>query len=141
MITIGRVDVDINNGRARAIATAKSLPLVVKTTRQILNRAKVLAPVDTGRLRSSGRMDVKVTHFGPTGVVTFPVKYAQMVHDGTRPHIIRAKKKGKKLRFVVAGKVLYRPLVHHPGTKAQPFLTRALLEVAPANNFLPVVEG
>lgn len=138
MITLGRVDVDINNGRATAIAISRSLPHVTKVTRQILNRAKVLAPVRTGRLRASGRMDVKITHFGPTGVVTFPVRYAEYVHDGTRPHIIRAKK-GKALKFKVAGKVLYRPLVHHPGTKPKPFLRRAMVEVAPANNFLVTV--
>lgn len=139
MITLGQVSVDISEGRARAIAISRSLPEVTKVTRKILNRAKVLAPVDTGRLRSSGRMDIKITHFGPTGVVTFPVRYAQFVHDGTRPHVIRARKK-KVLRFAVGGKVLYRPVVHHPGTQARPFLTRALVEVAPQSNFRPLVQ-
>jgi hypothetical protein len=138
MITIGRVDVDINEGRARAIAISRSLPAVTATTRKILNRAKVLAPVDTGRLRSSGRMDIKVTSFGPTGVVTFPVRYAQWVHDGTRPHIIRARRK-KVLKFRVGGQVIYRPLVHHPGTRARPFLERAMVEVAPAAGFAVTV--
>lgn len=134
MITIGRVDIDINEGRARALAVSRSLPKVVTVTRLILNRARVLAPVRTGRLRSSGRMDVTVTQFGPTGTVTFPVKYAQMVHDGTRPHIIRPRKR-KVLRFTIGTAVLYRPLVHHPGTEARPFLARALVEVGPRNNF------
>jgi hypothetical protein len=138
MITLGRVDVNIDNGRATAIAISKSLPHVTKVTRQILNRAKVLAPVRTGRLRSSGRMDVKITHIGPTGVVTFPVRYAQFVHDGTRPHVIRAKNK-KALKFKIGQKVLYRQVVNHPGTKPRPFLTRAMVEVAPANNFLVTV--
>ena len=134
MITIGSIDVDISEGRATAIAVAQSLPKVVAVTRRVLNRAKVLAPVRTGRLRSSGRMDVTVTRFGPTGTVTFPVKYAQFVHDGTRPHIIRPKKR-KVLRFTVGTVVLYRPLVHHPGTEGRPFLTRALIEIAPNENF------
>lgn len=134
MISIGRVDVDINEGRATAIAVSHSLPKVVQVTRRVLNRARVLAPVRTGRLRSSGRMDVTVTRFGPTGTVTFPVKYAQFVHDGTRPHIIRPRKK-KVLKFTVGTVVLYRPLVHHPGTKGRPFLTRALVEIAPNENF------
>jgi Bacteriophage protein of unknown function (DUF646). len=138
MISIGRVDVDINNGRATAVAISRSLPLVTKVTRQILNRAKVLAPVRTGRLRSSGRMDIKVTHFGPTGTVTFPVRYAQFVHDGTRPHLIVPKHK-KVLKFKVGPRVLYRPLVHHPGTRPRPFLSRAMVEVAPASNFLVTV--
>jgi hypothetical protein len=138
MITLGRVDIDISEGRARALAVSKSLPLVTNTTRKILNRAKVLAPVDTGRLRSSGRMAIKITHIGPTGVVTFPVRYAQFVHDGTRPHIIRARRK-KVLKFKVGSAVLYRPLVHHPGTRARPWLERAMVEVAPAANFAVTV--
>lgn len=138
MITLGRVDVDINNGRATAVAISKSLPLVTKVTRQILNRAKILAPVRTGRLRASGKMDIKITHYGPTGVVRFTVKYAEYVHDGTRPHVIRPKK-GKVLRFKIGPKVLYRPVVHHPGTPGKPFLTRAMVEVAPPANFLVTV--
>lgn len=138
MMTLGRVDIDINDGQARALAVSRSLPLVTNTTRKILNRAKVLAPVDTGRLRSSGRMVIKVTHIGPTGVVTFPVRYAQFVHDGTRPHIIRARNK-KVLKFKVGARVLYRPLVRHPGTRARPFLERAMLEVAPVANFAVTV--
>ena len=134
MMRVSRVDLDISEGRARAIAIGLAAPEVAKVTRQVLNRAKVLAPVRTGRLRASGKMDLKVTYNGPTGSVSFTVKYAEWVHDGTRPHIIRAKKK-KVLRFQVAGKVLYRPLVHHPGTRPRPFLARALLEVGPANNF------
>lgn len=134
MMRVGRIDLDINNGRARAIATDLSAPHVAKVTRQVLNRAKILAPVRTGRLRASGKMDLKITTSGPSGSVTFTVKYAQWVHDGTRPHIIRAKNK-KVLKFRVAGKVLYRPLVHHPGTRGRPFLARALAEVGPANNF------
>jgi hypothetical protein len=135
MITLGVAGVEIDSGRATAVAVAKSLPHVTKVTKQILNRAKILAPVRTGRLRASGKMDIKITHFGPTGTVSFTVRYAHYVHDGTRPHIIRAKNK-KVLKFKVQGHVIYRPLVHHPGTRPRPFLTRALVEVAPANNFL-----
>lgn len=134
MMRVDRVDLDIGEGRARAVAVGMTAPEVAKVTRQVLNRAKILAPVRTGRLRASGKMDLRVTQNGPTGSVTFTVKYAQWVHDGTRPHIIRAKNK-KVLRFKVGSQVLYRPLVHHPGTKPRPFLARALVEVGPANNF------
>lgn len=134
MMRVDRVDLDINSTRARAIAIGLAAPKVAQVTRKVLNRAKVLAPVRTGRLRASGKMDLRVTTNGPTGSVTFTVKYAQWVHDGTRPHIIRAKNK-KVLKFRVAGQVLYRPLVHHPGTKPRPFLARAIREVAPAEGF------
>lgn len=138
MITVGAASVNIDHGRATAVAISHSLPLVTKVTRRILNRAKVLAPVRTGRLRSSGKMQVKVTHYGPTGTVTFPVRYAGYVHDGTRPHVIRARR-GKALKFTVSTGVIYRPLVHHPGTRARPFVRRAMLEVAPVDGFVVTV--
>lgn len=56
------------------------------------------------------------------------VAYAEYVHDGTRPHVIRAR--GRALRFVVGGRVVYARSVQHPGTRARPFLTRALQEVS-----------
>lgn len=57
-----------------------------------------------------------------------------MVNDGTRPHLIRPKN-AKALRFRVDGKVVYAKVVRHPGTRARPFLDRALREVAAARGF------
>lgn len=130
-----RADFDLNDGRLTATANASSLPLVARVTRQTLNRAKVLTPVRTGKLRASLSMSVTVTSIGPVGRVTTNVSYAQFVHDGTRAHVIRAKKRGGVLRFEVGGRVLYRPVVRHPGTRARPFLRRAHIEVAAANGF------
>lgn len=136
MFQLGRVDLDLgSDSRLNAVASRASLPEVTKITRRVLTRAKVLAPVDTGRLRSSGRMDIRITSVGPSGSVTFPVSYAQFVHEGTRAHIIRAKKK-KALKFVGrGGVVVIRRQVRHPGTKARPFLQRALEEIAPGSGF------
>lgn len=44
---------------------------------------------------------------------------------GTGPHIIRARRR-KALRFVAGGQVIFRRSVHHPGTRANPYLQRAL---------------
>ena len=136
MFQLGRVDLNLgSDGQINAVASRAALPEVVKITRTVLNRAKVLAPVRTGRLRSSGRMDVTITTVGPTGKVTFPVSYARFVHEGTRAHIIRAKKK-KALKFKGAGGgFIYRKQVRHPGTKARPFVEDALREIAPASGF------
>jgi len=96
---------------------------------QVLNRAKILAPVDTGRLRSSGKVSYSgLFTFRPKATIVFDVEYAAMVNDGTRPHIIRPKN-ARVLRFVVGGRVVYARVVHHPGTRANPFLDRALREV------------
>lgn len=136
MFQLGRVDLDLrNDSQLNATASRAALPGVTKLTRRVLNRAKVLAPVDTGRLRSSGRMDIRMTSVGPSGSVTFPVSYAKYVHEGTRAHIIRASRK-KALRFVGrGGAVVIRRQVRHPGTRARPFLEQALQEIAPTEGF------
>lgn len=56
---------------------------------------------------------------GPGGVVG----YALYHHEGTRPHVIRPKK-AQALRFTVQGHTVFAKVVHHPGTKPNPYLTR-----------------
>lgn len=48
---------------------------------------------------------------------------SRFIHFGTAPHLIVAH--GRALRFEVAGQVLYRKFVRHPGTKARPFVSEA----------------
>lgn len=98
--------------------------------RQVLNRAKVLAPVDTGRLRASIRIESRRTLTLRTiYTIGSDVFYAPYVNDGTRPHQIRPKTK-KALKFRVGGRTVFAAVVNHPGTRANPFLDRALREVA-----------
>lgn len=98
-------------------------------------RAKILAPVDTGRLRASIRVERRST-FGlrQRWTVGSDVAYAPMVNDGTKPHIIRPKR-AKALRFKAGGKTLFAKVVHHPGTRARPFLDRALTDVARSRGY------
>lgn len=85
--------------------------------------------MDTGRLRASGKIK-KAGWFSlrPKATIVFDVDYAAFVNDGTAPHIIRPRN-ARVLRFVVGGQVVYARVVHHPGTRANPFLDRALREV------------
>jgi hypothetical protein len=55
-------------------------------------RAKVLAPVDTGRLRASiGPPEYSRTFtLRPQVSVVAHVDYAKFVHDGTRPHVVHS---------------------------------------------------
>lgn len=55
--------------------------------------------------------------------------YALIVHEGSRPHTIRPRPPRKSLRFRVAGRVVYATRVAHPGTGADPFLTRWIREL------------
>ena len=66
---------------------------------------------------------------GPRGIVEYPVKYAAAVHDGTGPHVIRAKRK-KALAFEYRGKKVVVRSVVHRGSKGKPFLRMAAEEVA-----------
>ena len=50
--------------------------------------------------------------------------YAKFVEEGTRPHEIRPIN-GRLLVIQVNGKTVFTPLVHHPGTKPNPFMHRA----------------
>lgn len=52
--------------------------------------------------------------------------YVMIEHDGSRPHIIRARRR-KALRIPVSGGgVIFRRQVRHPGTTGTYFLTRSL---------------
>ena len=98
----------------------------------MVNRAKVLTPVDTGRLRASIRVESRRTlTLRSVYTIGTDVSYAPFVHDGTRPHRIpRAGSANPVLRFRMGGRIVYARYVNHPGTRARPFLDRALREIA-----------
>ena len=77
------------------------------------------APVKSGYLAS--------TIYKDEGKVGAAASYAAAVEYGTAPHEIRPVN-GGVLAFEVAGKMVFTPLVHHPGTRANPFMQRALDE-------------
>ncbi|MFJ8301600.1 HK97 gp10 family phage protein [Streptomyces sp. NPDC094447] len=103
--------------------------------RQVVARAKILAPVDTGRLRASIRVERRsILGLRQRWTVGSDVEYAPMVNDGTRPHIIRPKR-AKALKFTVGGKTVYAKVVRHPGTRGNPFLDKALADVARSRGY------
>jgi hypothetical protein len=68
---------------------------------------------------------------GPTGlqgVIVCDHPAVRYVLDGTRPHIIRPRRKGGVLRFEISGRVVYSAYVRHPGTRPNNFMARALRE-------------
>jgi len=52
-------------------------------------------------------------------------KYRFMIETGTKAHEIRPKTK-KSLAFKVQGEWVFCTLVKHPGTKANPYITRSI---------------
>jgi hypothetical protein len=99
-------------------------------TRKTATQAKVDVPVRTGHLGRSIREDPQVFTgpFRVTGGVTAHAKYAAAVHEGSRPHVIRARR-AKALHFVWHGREVFFRKVNHPGTRARPFLRNAAVRV------------
>ena len=81
------------------------------------------APVKTGYLASTVYKQVS----GSEGIVGVAASYARVVVEGSAPHEIRPAN-GEVLVFMVAGKKMFTPIVHHPGTKPNPFMQNALEE-------------
>lgn len=100
-----------------------------RDARLVLNQARRLVRVRTGRLIASGRIEAGIGGLGPYRDVTFGVPgitdYLDYEHDGTSPHVIRPRRR-KVLRFIWHGRVVYAHRVNHPGTSGSRFLTRAL---------------
>ena len=94
--------------------------------RRFVNLAQQEAPKFTGEFankisyRTIGGGDVDGFN------VYVPKPLGTWILEGTRPHIIRVRR-AKFLRFYwpKVGRVVYFKQVNHPGTKANPFLSRA----------------
>lgn len=102
---------------------------VTMTTIKVLNRARVMTPVDTGNLRSSHQFKIARRTARITGEVFTKVKYALPVHEGRRSLIIRPKSK-QALAFVWHGRPMVRKWVWQPARRGRPWLRDALREVA-----------
>ena len=68
------------------------------------------APVKTGYLASTIYKQVSDSE----GVVGIGASYGRIVVEGSAPHEIHPAN-GGVLAFMVAGKMIFTPIVHHPG--------------------------
>lgn len=125
----------LDRGQLNRVIKGEARRELRKSARLVLNLARLKAPVDTGRLRASGRL-IESSFLGlrPKIAVVFTADYAAAVNDGTRPHIIRPRQ-AQALRFVIGGRVVFAKVVHHPGTRARPFLDDALRQVAASRGY------
>ena len=83
--------------------------------------SKKETPVDNWILRKS----IKYAVHNNYAVVYSNLFYAPFVHEWTRPHLIRPVKK-KSLFRIDENWEHFAKLVHHPGSKENPFFTRAV---------------
>jgi HK97 gp10 family phage protein len=119
-ITLAGVDDAVFTFDTLDVKVTEGVRAVVKEISQAVERAaKKLCPVDTGRLRASIWTYMRQDELGSE--VGTNVDYAPAVEFGTKPHIIKPKKKSF-LSFKIKGKWVHARQVQHPGTKPSPFL-------------------
>lgn len=100
---------------------------------EALLRRKAERVAELARVYSQGHGSI------PEGIVVGPYAdksitvistnpHTLLVHNGSRPHLIRPRR-ARALRFMVDGRVVYARLVRHPGYVGDPYLTKALRDV------------
>lgn len=107
----GPVQRDLERRMRRALFVARSL--VRRRTGALMSSMRTVS----GRSKRYPYVDLIA---GKPGM-----RYTMIEHDGSAPHVIRAKKR-RYLRFTVGGAVIFRTSVHHPGTTGTKYLTRSL---------------
>jgi hypothetical protein len=107
------------NEVAQKLSVSLKKKLIERLTDIVFAAAFWGAPTKSGYLSS--------TIYKNEGKVGAGASYAAAVEFGTAPHDIEPIN-GSVLAFEVAGKMVFTPLVHHPGTRANPFMQRALDE-------------
>lgn len=95
---------------------------VTRATYAVEGGAKQNSPVRKSFLRNSIRATIKGKL---SGQVAVGAKYGGYVHQGTKPHVILPRNK-KFLAWRVGKGYRFAKIVHHPGTKANPFLQKAV---------------
>lgn len=122
-------DFEINEGRLNAHVMSQLDKFARSFVRQVAVEAKTLAPVRSGNLKGKISAD-PVRRVGPWRIetgVTSAAKYSAPVHEGARPHVIRARN-APVLSFFwpkVGRRVAFKS-VNHPGNAPNPFLTKAV---------------
>lgn len=78
------VTVTVDPVAVRALLVGEGTKIVTLAALQVVNRAKVLCPVDTGRLRGSITWQLGMAHGLPAASIGTDVEYAMYVELGTR---------------------------------------------------------
>ncbi|TDC23418.1 hypothetical protein E1265_12840 [Streptomyces sp. 8K308] len=119
------VEVRIDAGRLQRLVRARggrAERALRRRTERVASIARREAP---GRLGAYVDTRIEEGPRGLTGVVRCDHPAVRYVLDGTRPHIIRPRRR-RALRFTVGGRSVFAAYVRHPGTRANNFLARAL---------------
>jgi len=96
-------------------------PEMQRRAQAVQRRAKVLVGKKTGRLASRITLTEKITPPFLWYQIEGNTRYAYLHHQGTKPHVISG-----SLTFKSGSRVTHARIVHHPGTRPNPFLKNAL---------------
>lgn len=113
----------INPQAAGALARRSAGPMVAVITLKAAAHARIEAP---GTMKQHIRPIINQSVSAPLGIVMCDHPATSFVINGTKPHDIRPRTR-KVLRFESRSGTVYARVVHHPGTKPNNFLMRALL--------------
>ncbi len=115
--------------RARLAAIKETWKPIAKTWGKAdVQEMRTRVPVRTGKLRRSFR----VTSATGKRVRVGGFYTAYFVDSGPKPHVIKAKGKGR-LIFQAGGRTIFTRAVHHRGYRARPFRKRAAEEALRKN--------
>ncbi|MDO4610968.1 hypothetical protein [Corynebacterium sp.] len=123
-----RVEITIDSGALRSFLVGPSgeaVKIVQRAQRATEASAKVRSPVDTGFLRASHHGGGLRTHgMTVTGEVEARAEYAEAVHEGTRPHVIRPRR-ARALAWQGPSGMVFARSVRYPGSRPRPWLLNA----------------
>lgn len=131
-------------GAVPTFANKEAKRLVQSTLRAVNAQARRNAPggpYSTGRLKGNIFWGLtREDRGGVSGVSGSPLVYAYSVHEGQPARTIVPVRKPRLVFFWRRTGMVEKFLsVSHPGTKGQPYLTDALIKVAPARGFRVVI--
>jgi hypothetical protein len=101
--------------------------IVVRAQRNLAGR---YLRVRTGKLRRGMRSSVKVHGGNFIATVRNVVFYGHILESGAAAHLVKPKR-GKFLRFEVAGRIVFARQVVHPGLRPRPWFRAAVIEALP----------
>lgn len=136
------IDVRLNTFDIRRLSVRAATRTVEKVVRETEALAKLAArgPYSTGRLAASIHSSVSVHGRTVVGEVRSSDRRADMIHDGTVPHVIRPRRPGGMLRFYwrKVGHTVTLPKVNHPGMEGKRFLAEPMERVGRRNRFIVI---
>jgi len=108
-------------GKTPGGGTVPIYPALNRRAKAVQRKAIVLVGKDSGRLASRITLSSRAAPPFWWFKVEGNTPYAYMHHEGTHPHIIEG-----NLKFQAGSRLVHARVVHHPGTKGNPFLSSAL---------------